>query len=97
MCHNMDEALRILPNGKFSASNGCLDRFMKRKRLKVRRITTSGREFPRDAPMQINTFLRECEPYKQKDFDSDSFLNADEAYIYIDLPVRHPVALIAVK
>ena len=32
------EALRLLPNGNFSASNGWLDRFMKRKRLTVRKI-----------------------------------------------------------
>jgi hypothetical protein len=36
------EVLRILKNGNFSASNGYwLDRFMKRKRLTIRRITTS--------------------------------------------------------
>ena len=51
------EALRILPNGTFSASNGWLDRFMKRKRLTIRRITTSGRELPRDAPIHINNIL----------------------------------------
>jgi hypothetical protein len=63
------EAVRLLPNGNFSASNGWLDRFMKRKRLTNRRITTSGRELPRDAPIQINQFLTECEPYMQINFD----------------------------
>jgi hypothetical protein len=69
------EAVRLLPNGNFSASNGWLDRFMKRKRLTIRRITTSGRELPRDAPIQINQFLTECE---QMDFDRDSLLNAQD-------------------
>jgi len=88
------EALRLLPNGNFSASNGWLDRFMKRKRLTIRRITTSGRELPRDAPIQINQFLAKCEPYMQMDFDRDSLLNADETSIYIDPPTRQSVALI---
>jgi hypothetical protein len=70
---------------------------MKRKRLKVHRITTSSRESPRDAPMQINSFLRECEPYMQMDSDSDSLLNADETSIYIDPPIRKSVFLIAVE
>ncbi len=54
-------ALRILPNETFSASNGWFDRFMKRKRLTIRRITTSGRELPRFALIHINKFLTECE------------------------------------
>jgi hypothetical protein len=51
------EALRILPNGTFSASNGWLERSMKRKRLKIRRITTSDRELARDAPIYTNKFF----------------------------------------
>jgi hypothetical protein len=50
------EALRFLPNGNFSASYGWKDRFKKRKRLTVRRITTSGRESPRDAPTKSISF-----------------------------------------
>jgi hypothetical protein len=46
-----------------------LDRFMKRKRLTARRITTSGNELSRDALIQISQFLAECEPYMQMDFD----------------------------
>ncbi len=34
-----------------------LDRFMKRKRLTARRITTSGSELSRDAPIQISQLL----------------------------------------
>jgi hypothetical protein len=75
------EALRILANGNFSALNGWFDRFMKRKHLMIHRITTGGRELLRDAPMQINRFLRIFEPYMQMDFDRDSLLNADEISI----------------
>jgi hypothetical protein len=57
---------------------------MKRKRLTVRRITTSGHELSRDAPIQISQFLTECEPYMRMEFDRDSLLNADETSIYID-------------
>jgi hypothetical protein len=88
------QALRILNDINFSASNGWLSRFMKRKRLTIRRITTSGRELPRDAPIKINEYLGDCEPYMQMDFDRDSLLNADETSIYIDPPTRQSVALI---
>ncbi len=63
------QTLRILPNGTFSASNGWFDRFVKRKRLTIRIITTNGRELPRDAPIHINKFLTECEPYMQMSHD----------------------------
>jgi hypothetical protein len=66
---------------------------MKRKRLTVCRITTSGRKLSRDAPIQINQFLTECEPYMHMDF-RDSLLNADETSIYIDPPTKQSVALI---
>ena len=66
---------------------------MKRKRLTVCRITTSGRNLSRDAPIQINQFLTECEPYMHMDF-RDSLLNADETSIYIDPPTKQSVALI---
>ena len=74
---------------------------MKRKRLSIttaveaeaEAITTSGRELSRDAPIQINQFLTECEPYMHMDF-RDSLLNADETSIYIDPPTKQSVALI---
>jgi hypothetical protein len=67
---------------------------MKRKRLSIttaveaeaEAITTSGRELSRDAPIQINQFLTECEPYMQMDFNSDSLFNTDETSIYFDPP-----------
>ena len=59
------QALRILQNGTFSASNGWFDNI----RLTIRRITTSDLELPRDALIHTNRFLTECEPYMQMDFD----------------------------
>jgi hypothetical protein len=75
------EALRILANGKFSASNGWLDRFMKRNCVTIHRITTSG------------VFSRECEPYIQMDLDRDSLLIAEKASIHIDPSTRQSVYL----
>ena len=40
------QALRILEGTNFQASNGWLTRFLRRKRLVIRRVTTSGRELP---------------------------------------------------
>ena len=37
------EALRLLPNTNFQASNGWLTRFLRRKHISFRRITTSGK------------------------------------------------------
>ncbi len=71
MCFNMNESGRSTQNStkwNFIALNGWFDRFMKRKRLTIRRITISGREFPRDAPIHINKFL--TEPYMQMEFDN---------------------------
>ena len=67
------EALQIMADTNFSASNGWLTRFLRRKRLVVRRVTTSGRELPKDAGVQVDQFLSECaREYQVDGFDRDS-------------------------
>jgi hypothetical protein len=82
------QALRILEGTNFQASNGWLTRFLRRKRLVIRRVTTSGRELPRDAGATVEAFLRDCEEFMEMDFDLDTLLNGDETSIYIDPPTR---------
>ena len=74
------QALKILPNGIFSVSIGWFDRFLKRQRLTVHRITTSGHELPRDALIHINKFLTECEPYMQMGFDRCHTLSWEDCH-----------------
>ena len=74
-------------NPSFSASCGWLKKFLKRKRLVMRRITTSGRDLPKDCAEIVNSFLKECEhDYMQHDFDRDGLVNSDETSIYLDPP-----------
>jgi hypothetical protein len=69
MYYNRNDSGTDVKNPTFSASNGWFDRFVKRERLTIRIITTSGRKLPRDAPIHINKFLTECEPYMQMKFE----------------------------
>jgi len=80
------EALRLLPETNFQASNGWLTRFLRRKHLSFRRITTSGRDLPSNAGENVRTFLGSCEPFLEPGFDRDTLLNGDETTIYIDPP-----------
>ena len=86
------EALRMLNGTNFQASNGWYSRFLRRKRLVVRRKTTSGRDFPKNAGVQANTFLDQCHEFVQPDFDRNTLLNGDETSIYLDPPTRQTYA-----
>jgi hypothetical protein len=61
---------------------------LRRKRLVIRRVTTSGRELPSYAGATVEAFLRDCEEFMEMDFDLDTLLNGDETSIYIDPPTR---------
>jgi hypothetical protein len=61
---------------------------LRRKRLVVRRFTSSGRDLPDNARESLEVFLRECMPFMEMGFDLDSLLNADETSIKIDPPTR---------
>ena len=92
------EALRILAGTNFSASNGWMARFLRRKRLVIRRITTSGRDLPQDAGPLASLFLTECAlEYQVDGFDRDCLLNGDETSIYIDPPTTQTYEAIGVR
>ena len=44
---------------------------MLRKRLVIRRVTTSGRELQSDAGATVEAFLRDCKVFMEMDFDLD--------------------------
>lgn len=82
------KALEIVSqtNSTFLASSGWLHRFLKRNKLVLRRITTSGRELSKDAPKIINDFLDHCTKFQVEGFDRRCLINMDETSIYLDSP-----------
>lgn len=75
--------LNTYGNG-FVVSNGWLQRFLKRKRLVRRRVTTSGRALPANAKFEINQFIQDCHKFRDPNFDNRLLLNMDETSIYLD-------------
>ena len=57
-------------NGTFSASDGWLRGFLRRKNFTLRRITTTGRDLPSDFLETIDQFLKDC---KINFIDDDEF------------------------
>ena len=72
------EALRLLPNTNFQASNVCLTRFLRHKHLSFRRLTTSCRDLPSNAGENVRAFLCMCTPFLDSGFDRETMLNGDD-------------------
>jgi len=81
-------------DGKFYASDGWLHGFLRRKNYTLRRITTTGRELPKDFLETINQFHQDCELnfIDDDEFDLDALLNMDETSIYLDKPSKYSFA-----
>ena len=61
--------------------------FFRRNNFVVRRITTSGRDLPKNSDKLVQDFLNECKQKFQLDnFNLDAVLNMDETSIYLDAP-----------
>ncbi|CAF1134857.1 unnamed protein product [Brachionus calyciflorus] len=81
------KALILNKDNNFVASNGWFCNFLRRKNLVLRRITTSGRELPKDAGKTVIDFLRNCQDsFVLHDIDRNSLVNMDETSIYLDSP-----------
>jgi len=78
------QALQLSGNVEFRASNGWLQNFLKRKHLVRRRITTSGRDLPRNAGQLVRDLLESSSKYRTPDFSRQSLVNMDETSIYLD-------------
>jgi hypothetical protein len=86
-------ALRILASGKpFLASNGWLLKFLKRRRLSLRRITTKGRKPPQDMPKIIKRFVEKNEQFHF--IDRRLIFNMDETAVYLDFPSKPILCLL---
>jgi hypothetical protein len=82
------KALQILKelgqfDGKFYASDGWLRGFLQRKNYTLRRITTTGRDLPKDFLETINQFHEDCAFHfiDDDEFDPDALINMDETSI----------------
>lgn len=78
------KALELSTDRQFKASNGWLARFLRRRRLVTRRITTSGRALPVNSRDTIRMFLEQCGRFRVNNFDRRILLNMDETSIYLD-------------
>ena len=71
----------------FSCSNGWFKGFLIRHNLVLRRVTTAGRELPKNTKASIAIFFGKCIlSVNQENFDLGSIGNMDESSIYIDCP-----------
>ena len=86
------EALRLLPNTNCQTSNGWLTRFLRRKHLSFRRITTSVRDLPSNAGENVRAFLGMWTPFLEPGIDRDTLLNGDETTICIEPPTTATLA-----
>jgi len=69
----------------FRCSDGWLNRFFKRNKLSLRRITTSGRDLPSDSEELIKSFIDGCcFQILRNNIASNKIVNMDEASIYLD-------------
>ena len=73
-------------NGTFSASDGWLRGFLRRKNFTLRRITTTGRDLPSDFLETIDQFHKDCKInfIDDDEFDPHALINMDETSVYID-------------
>jgi hypothetical protein len=93
------KALQILRendqyNGAFTASEGWLRGFLRRKNYALRRITTTGRDLPSDFLETIVQFHKDCEInfIDDDEFDANALINMDETSVYVDKPSNYTYA-----
>ena len=92
----MNELMRVMhPEDSivFRASRGWVQNFMKRYNLAFRRITTSGRELPKDCVEIIKKFLDEVKnKIEDKGYRLNEIFGFDESSFYMDAPGSFSIA-----
>ena len=75
---------------EFQASAGWLTNFLSRHHLTNRRVSSTGRELPKDTLDSIRSFFRNCnEAFRNANYNRSKILNMDETSIYLDYPSNY--------
>ncbi len=75
---------------EFKGSTGWFINFCNRKDLVLRRITTKGRELPKNTLTIIRQFFEECQNIIIKpNLTNEFIINMDETSIYLDFPTNY--------
>ncbi|CAF1058245.1 unnamed protein product [Brachionus calyciflorus] len=75
---------------EFKCSNGWFTNFCHRKNLVIRRITTTGRDLPKNALDIIKNFFGDCQKITNRpNYIAERILNMDETTIYLDQPSNY--------
>ena len=71
--------------GDFKCSGGWFWRFRRRTKLRLRRITTSGRDLPKNAKDIVHEFLGACSNHiVNNGVSSGEIYNMDQTSVYLD-------------
>ena len=81
-----DETQTNMP--QFKASDGWLFNFLRRKKLTLRRITTTGRDLPTNSANIIRNFIDDCSN-RFTNINRAQIINMDEIAVYIDYPSNY--------
>ena len=79
------DSLRITD---FKGSNGWLQNFLVRNKFVLRRITTTGRKLPNDAPEAVNEFFALCNR-TLRNVNREQIFAADETNFHLDSPPNY--------
>lgn len=81
---------RIEASVAFSASEGWKTNFLQRHDLVLRRITTSGRDLPRNSITAIREFINDYQLLRgMPNYERRIVINGDETAIYLDAPSNY--------
>ena len=77
-----------LAHANFQASEGWFYRFLRRRKLFLRRVTTSERDLPQNVDKIIDNFLKDCHEnfVIPSSFDLSNVANMDQTSIYLAAP-----------
>jgi len=77
----------------FKASRGWLSNFLMRNRFCLRRVSTSGRDLPKDVHDQIFDFFTWISAlFEMQNITKEQIINMDETAVYLDCPSNYTYA-----
>ena len=78
---------------QFRASEGWLQKFLKRHSLSLRRTTSIQQKLPADLEKKLERFMQDVKALREiHQFPDNLIINMDETPIYFDMPKAHTIA-----